>query len=300
MTYNEFKSINDRNKILRPDLIGRIDSLDIKNRRCVFIFNNSIKNIDIDSLVKNIIEGRGSISNPSKLSNFNFNKKVSDNNMFYRRNKVITLCHGSDHEIRKPFYGGGEISNDYGSGFYCVSEKNKELAKEWSCSIYGNSSDGIVNTYEFSTEDMSILNLDKFDIIYWIVLTAYFRGINTNSNYYRQLLQRYLIDLSNYDCVYGWRCDDTFSNIIKRFFDETFSANTLREAIRLGHLQQQFVLISKRSFDNIKFIKSESVPYKKYSIKFQKRKDDADKGVRMCQRRNKNGKYVYDYLEGDV
>ena len=83
--------------------------------------------------------------------------------MFYRRNKVITLCHGSDHEIRKPFYGGGEVSNDYGSGFYCVSEKNKELAKEWSCSIYGNSYDGIVNTYEFNTEGMSILNLDKFD-----------------------------------------------------------------------------------------------------------------------------------------
>ena len=43
MTYDEFKSINDRNKILRPDLVGRIDSLDVKNRRCVFIFNNSIK-----------------------------------------------------------------------------------------------------------------------------------------------------------------------------------------------------------------------------------------------------------------
>lgn len=300
MTYNEFKSINDRNKILRPDLIGRIDSLDIKNRRCVFIFNNSIKNIDIDSLVKNIIEGRGSISNPSKLSNFNFNKKVSDNNMFYRRNKVITLCHGSDHEIRKPFYGGGEVSNDYGSGFYCVSEKNKELAKEWSCSIYGNSSDGIVNTYEFSTEDMSILNLDKFDIIYWIVLTAYFRGINTNSNYYRQLLQRYLIDLSNYDCVYGWRCDDKYSNIIKGFFDESLSADAVSNAIKLGHLQQQFVLISERSFSNIKFIKSESVPYSIYHERFTRMKNEADRGIRMCQRANKNGKYIYDYLEGDV
>lgn len=300
MTYDEFKIINDKNKELRPDLVGRIIDLDIRNRRCIFSFSNKVKNVDIDSLVKNILEGKGSISNPSKLYNFNFNKRVSDENMFYRKNKIITLCHGSSHEIRKPYYGGGESSNDYGSGFYCVSEKNKELAKEWSCSVYGSNNDGIVNTYKFDTEGMNILNLDKYDVIYWAVLTAYYRGINNELSYYKELKDRYFIDLSQYDCVYGWRCDDTFSNIIKRFFDETFSADTLIEAIRLGHLQQQFVLISKRSFNNISFVKSESVPYSIYSERFQKRKDDADKGVRSCQRRYRNGKYVCDYLEGDV
>ena len=41
----------------------------------------------------------------------------------------MTLFHGSEFKIEKPHVGGGKITNDYGSGFYCT--ESEDLACEW-------------------------------------------------------------------------------------------------------------------------------------------------------------------------
>lgn len=301
MLYEEFVYRNDRNKRLNPRLVGHIESTDFRNRRCVLKYNGVVCNRSIDDLVQAVMTGNISVSNSSKLTYFKFDKKEKAT-MFYEKIDKFFLCHGSSHKVEKPKFGFGACNNDYGQGFYCVLDKNKELAKEWSCSFYEKGKmAGVVNTYEFATTGMNILNLDKFDIIYWVVLTAYYRQINGIPDEYKVLFDKYLLDISKYDCIYGWRCDDSFANIIKLFFSEHLTAEAVYDATRLGHLQQQFVLKSKRAFEAIKFLNAESVPFANYAMRFDTRKRDADRGVKICERKyRRTGRYINDYLEGDL
>lgn len=41
----------------------------------------------------------------------------------------MTLFHGSEFRIEKPYAGGGKKTNDYGVGFYCT--ESEDLACEW-------------------------------------------------------------------------------------------------------------------------------------------------------------------------
>ena len=41
----------------------------------------------------------------------------------------MRLYHGSVNVIRRPVFGVGKATNDYGLGFYCT--EHIELAKEW-------------------------------------------------------------------------------------------------------------------------------------------------------------------------
>lgn len=224
--------------------------------------------------------------------------QTSDSNMFYRKTSKIQLCHGSSSIIQQPYFGGGEQTNDYGRGFYTVSMKNKELAKEWACSLYGNQVTAYVNNYVFDTTNLRILNLDKLDIIYWVTLTATYRGVATiDTDALTALQRKYFIDLSDYDCIYGWRCDDTYSKIIRNFLAENLSAEAIKEAVHLGYLQEQFVLKSARAFERIAFTGAETInDIATYAHRFKTRKDAADLEVNALKRKYRTGKYLGDYL----
>lgn len=224
--------------------------------------------------------------------------RSSDSNIFYRKNTEIKLCHGSCDIIKEPCLDKGAFFNDYGPGFYCVPESEKELAKEWACSSYGKRNKGYVNTYKFNTSNMRILNLDKYDIIYWVTMTILFRDNNVEEYIKDALKEKYYINVDDYDCIYGWRCDDTYSTIIDKFVSEQFTAEAVKEAIKMGYLQRQFVLKSKKAFDNIEFVSAEPVVnFAEYQRRFDNRKNKADTDVLRCQRHNKNGKYIYDYID---
>lgn len=217
--------------------------------------------------------------------------------MFYEINPEIRLCHGSPQILKEPFYLGGEPTNDYGPGFYTVSDRNIELAKEWACSPFNRTQTGYVNIYRFETQGLQYLNLDKFNIIYWIVLTATNRNADVDQEDLKKLQTKYLLDTSRYDCIYGWRCDDTYSRIINGFFDGNFSAEAIREATKLGHLQEQFVLISREAYKRIHFENAVKVnDFEGYRNRFNNRKSDADRGLRECRNRFRQGTYIDDYL----
>ena len=79
----------------------------------------------------------------------------------------MIIYHGSEHVIKKPEYGKGEIRNDYGRGFYCT--ENIELAKEWAA---GKGTDGYANVYEFDDRDLKVLDLNsgEYDILTWLAI----------------------------------------------------------------------------------------------------------------------------------
>lgn len=67
---------------------------------------------------------------------------------------VIQLLHGTDHIIEVPDIHIGNPHNDYGMGFYCT--RVDEMAREWACK---KNTDGFVNSYDFDTEGLKVLNL---------------------------------------------------------------------------------------------------------------------------------------------
>lgn len=212
---------------------------------------------------------------------------------------MMTILHGSSKIIERPYFGGGSEYNDYGRGFYTVEEINEELAKEWACSPFNREKGdtaAFVNRYILNTKDLKIMNMDTLSTIEWIVLTAKNRNINVGEDLYT-LEKKYLPDLSEYDCLYGWRCDDTYSSIVKHFFSGDYSIETVRDAMLLGYLQNQFVIVSEKAFNRIQYISSYSVSYDEYSEKFTKRKILADQGINECRIRHRNGKYIEDFLE---
>lgn len=220
--------------------------------------------------------------------------------MFYDKTDIIELCHGSNCIIDKPYYGGGKPDNDYGPGFYTIGVSDANLAREWACSTYssGNCRIGYVNYYKFNTTGMKILNLNNYDIIYWIALTTRYRKFNTDEEDLIKLQNKYFIDISNYDCIYGWRCDDTFSNIIKTFINNGITVDAVRDSIRCGNLHNQFVLISKKAFENIEFTHYEVVKdYDKYNRLFMGRLNSANNDVKQLYRKYTNGKRFQHYID---
>lgn len=178
------------------------------------------------------------------------------------------VYHGSEKIIEKPEYGLGSLHNDYGRGFYCTREV--ALAKEWACSK-GN--DGYANSYELDYSGLLVLNLnsDDYSILNWLALLA------ENRTYWQQgsiskeakdyIKQNFLIDISGYDVIIGYRADDSYFSFAQDFVSGTISLGKLSEAMRLGRLGEQIVLKSKKAFERIKYIGNELALAEEYSIK---------------------------------
>lgn len=176
-----------------------------------------------------------------------------------------TLYHGSDHIIEKPIYGFGKPYNDYGLGFYCT--ESLDLAKEWSV---GENTDGYANIYELETEGLNFLDLSdpQYNTLHWIALLLRNRIFDIKNDIARAgkeyILQNYSLPVEEYDVIEGYRADDSYFSYAKSFLNNTISVRRLSEALRLGHLGKQVVLISEKAFGALKFGGYETAPTEKY------------------------------------
>ena len=190
----------------------------------------------------------------------------------------ITIYHGSPNIIEKPQFGFGKTYNDYGLGFYCTEHKN--LAKEWACTEF---SDGYANCYEIETDNMNILNLqsEEYSILHWLALLVKNRNFSISAPIMatgsKWLLDNFLIDLTPYDIVIGYRADDSYFSFAKAFLMNTISLKQLSYAMKLGNLGEQVVLKSKKAFDSVKFIGAETASNSEFYQKRKLRDDEARK-----------------------
>ena len=170
----------------------------------------------------------------------------------------MLLYHGSSEIIEKPTFGLGSDKNDYGRGFYCT--ESAELAKEWACPTVKNS---FANKYKLDMSDLNVLYLNKngYNILNWIALLLKNRVFQKRTPISRQaseyILKEFLPDISGYDVIWGYRADDSYFSYAKDFLNNAISVNQLAEAMKLGELGEQVVLISRSAFDNIHFIEYE-------------------------------------------
>ena len=172
----------------------------------------------------------------------------------------MILYHGSPEIVEVPIYGKGSETNDYGRGFYCT--EIAELAKEWACPTV---KDGFSNKYEFDLSDLKVLYLNKegYNILNWIAILLNNRKFPKRSPIARQaskyILEEFLPDISGYDVIWGYRADDSYFSYAKDFLNNTISVNQLSQAMKLGELGEQVVLMSPKAFEKIKFLEYEIV-----------------------------------------
>lgn len=214
----------------------------------------------------------------------------------------LILYHGSPEIIQTPIFGKGKSYNDYGRGFYCT--EHLELAKEWACT---ENTDGYANKYEIDTNGLSILSLssDEYTILHWLALLMQHRKFRVSTPVMKRgsdwLKEHFLLDLTPYDVVVGYRADDSYFSFARAFVNNEISLAQFAYAMRLGKLGEQFVLKSQAAFDKIKFISYETCDNTVYYAKRKTRDDEARAAFRAeLERDYLDGLYMRDIIREEV
>ncbi len=204
------------------------------------------------------------------------------------------IYHGSEKIIEKPVFGFGKKYNDYGPGFYCTA--SPELAKEWSVDMLRN---GYANKYEIETDNLKILNLNSEDycILHWLTLLLKNRQFDITSPLANEakeyLLNNFDVPLYGVDIVTGYRADDSYFSFAQDFINGTISYRQLNNAMHLGKLGEQFVLISRKSFENIKFTGAEPAQSSEWYAKKEIRDKTARKEYFNTERNKRQRGDIY-------
>lgn len=198
----------------------------------------------------------------------------------------LVIYHGSKDIIEKPYYHDVKAQNDYGFGFYCT--ESLELAKEWSCS--NNENNGFANKYSINLSGLKILDLTdkRYSILNWIAILLKFRTFDLSNDISIQakeyLLKNFYIDVNNYDIVIGFRADDSYFSFARDFVNNTIPVRKLSQAMELGHLGKQVVIVSELAFSKLHFEGFETADRLEYFIKRkardEKAREDYLKGAR--------------------
>lgn len=214
----------------------------------------------------------------------------------------LILYYGSPEIIQIPLFEKGKSYNDYGKGFYCT--EHLELAKEWACT---ENTDGYANKYEIDTVGLSVLNLssEEYTILHWLALLMKYRKFRISTPIMKRgadwLKENFLLDLTPYDAVVGYRADDSYFSFARAFVNNEISLTQLSYAMHLGKLGEQFVLKSPAAFENIRFISYEIADNTEYYVKRKVRDDEARAAFRAeLERDDLNGLYMRDIIREGV
>jgi len=215
----------------------------------------------------------------------------------------IIIYHGSKDIIEKPVFGEGKPYNDYGLGFYCTEDL--ELAKEWSVA---EEKDGYANKYKFNIGDLKILDLSKkeYTTLNWITILLQNRVFNLKNDIAKEgkkfLIENFNLNTKDYDVIKGYRADDSYFAYAESFLNNAISVKKLSEALKLGGLGEQFVLISKKAFDSLEYLGNEKAPSEKY-YPLRKERNEKARLEFLTNRRSPFSKediYLADIIRGGV
>ena len=169
--------------------------------------------------------------------------------------KRLTIYHGSEKIVERPTPKGGKPYNDYGYGFYTTT--SLDLACEWAVT---KDHDGYANRYEFDINGLKILDLcdPEIGVLPWIAILLENRKFPMQMPLQRRAKQ-YLLDnylpahYRDFDVIIGYRADDSYFGYASDFCSGSYSLRQLSEALRLGKLGKQIVLISEKAFSRLSF-----------------------------------------------
>ncbi len=132
------------------------------------------------------------------------------------------------------------------------------------------------------------LSGNEYNILNWLALLAdhrtYWQNGSISEEAKNYLKIHFLPDISGFDIICGYRADDSYFAFAQDFVAGTISLKILSEAMRLGNLGMQIVLKSKKSFEQIHFLGSESVPVDTYYTRKIRREQEARREYRKSRR----------------
>ena len=217
----------------------------------------------------------------------------------------MKIYHGSKEIIEHPVVKGSDDKNDYGPSFYLTIDL--DAAKSWACK---NNSVGIVNEYEIrnsSFEGLKILDLtnkDKYSILNWMAILMHFRELDSSFKRRNELtlkwLEKYYINVDDYDVIIGFRADDSYFRFPLRFVSNDLSFDDLEDVFLSGHLGIQYAFMSERAINLLSFKKiiecGDEYLGHYYSIvtKASKQFDEL-----LDKQRDPNKKYILDLIRED-
>ena len=214
----------------------------------------------------------------------------------------LILYHGSLEIVQTPMFGKGKSYNDYGKGFYCT--EHLELAKEWACN---EDADGYANKYEIDLSGLSVLNLsdEEYTIMHWLALLMKYRKFRISTPVMKRgaewLEEHFLIDLTSYDVIVGYRADDSYFTFARAFANNEISLAQLAYAMRLGRLGEQFVIKSPNAFEKLRFLSYEIADNTVYYAKRKARDEEARAAFRAeLERDDVKGLYMRDIIREEV
>lgn len=194
----------------------------------------------------------------------------------------IILYHGSLNKVITTTFGLGDEKHDYGKGFY-LSE-NIELAKEWAV-CRPNEHNGWVHKYELDTEGLKIFDFTKTNVFSWLAELMKHRDASDSKRYYilaKKFIDKYGIDISEYDVIKGWRANASYFFIAKEFVRDNIDIDILEKILSLGGLGVQYCIKTKKAYAKLKEIPDSILPvdYDEFNEKYNFRDIEARKN--MC------------------
>lgn len=170
----------------------------------------------------------------------------------------MKIYHGSKYIIEHPTVKGSDINNDYGPSFYMT--KDLAAAKSWACK---NNSVGLVNEYEINNASfarlkiLDLTNKDKYSVLNWMAILMHFRQLDStfvkNNSLTLKWLEKYYIDVNEYDVIIGFRADDAYFRFPSRFVSNDLAFDDLEEVFLSGQLGIQYAFISERAIKLLSF-----------------------------------------------
>ena len=160
-----------------------------------------------------------------------------------------------------------------------------------------------VNIYELEMEGLKVLNLNdsKYHILNWLAILAdnrtYWQNGSIAEEAKKYIKEHFLIDITPYDIVVGYRADDSYFSFAQDFVSGVISLEKLSEAMRLGKLGEQIVLKSPKAFETIYFQNYENVDAEIYYIKKAEREREARREYR---RRKKESADIHELFMLDI
>ena len=216
----------------------------------------------------------------------------------------MIIYHGSKSIIKTPEYGKGKPHNDYGRGFYCT--EYLDLAKEWACDDEGG---GYANKYELDINDLNILDLNGSDfcIIHWISILLCNRTFTLDNDLASQakeyILEHFPVKTQGFDIINGYRADDSYFSYARDFLQNTISVRRLSQAMKLGNLGNQIVLISPKAFRNIRFLGYEEAP-QEIHLPLRKKRDELARAAYLSDKKgsafSSDDVYMIDIIRNEM
>ena len=108
---------------------------------------------------------------------------------------------------------------------------------------------------------------------------------------------------NDYDVIVGYRADDSYFSYAESFVENGLPLRCLNDALRLGKLGEQMVLVSEKVFERITFISASSVDKTIYYPKFTARDTEARETYRNEIRRSRSYRddlFVLDILREEL